>query len=118
MRQDVKDLIELQGATREFFQSLLAFGVPQDYAFDCRLIASELLANALKHSGCAATLKWLVTAQTIELWVSSPVRFEPPVESHCSNIDAESGRGLFLVDQFSFERTVTDEGAIKVTVKF
>ena len=118
MRQDVKNLIEMQAATREFGEALLAYGVPQELVFDCRLIASELLANVLKHAGCTATLKWALTESQVEIFVLSPIPFHPPKESRCSGVYAESGRGLYLVDSFSCERIVTEDGAIKVTVKF
>jgi anti-sigma regulatory factor (Ser/Thr protein kinase) len=118
MRQDVKNLIEMQAATREFGEALLAYGVPQERVFDCRLIASELLANVLKHAGSTATLQWLLGEEQVEIFVLSPIPYEPPKESRCSGIYAESGRGLFLIDRFSYERTVTEDGAIKVTVKF
>ena len=117
MRQDVKNLMELHRVTREFCDALLAAGVPQERAFDCRLIANELLANTLKHSQCEATLCWAVLERKVELWVVSPVPYTPPSQSACSDILAEHGRGLYLVDTFSCERTVTEDGAIKVVVK-
>ena len=118
MRQEIKNLMELQNATREFCDALLSCGVPQERAFDCRLIASELLSNAIKHSGAQATLRWLVTVGQVELWVISTVPYTPPSRSKCSDILAEHGRGMYLVDSFSFERTTTDDGAIKVVVKW
>ena len=71
----------------------------------------------MQHSDGVASLESEIRGEFIELKVRSSVRFCPPEESRCSEVYAESGRGLFIVDNVCTERSFTEDGGIKVLIK-
>lgn len=91
--------------------------VPEDCVFYSKLVVSELIDNIFRHSDGDASLTGEVKGEFIELTVNSSAYFCPPTESRCSDVYAESGRGLFLVDSVCAERTATEEGGIKVRIR-
>ena len=56
-------------------------------------------------------------AEGVSLTVYSSGGFSPPETSACPSAFAEGGRGLFLVDTVAVERTVTEDGGIRVLIK-
>ena len=118
MWTEIKTVVDLKDATQALCLLLEERLVPQDTIFDCRLIVNELVGNVLRHSNGCAFLRNSVQSDRIEIYVRSTEGFLPPIESSCSPVTAEGGRGLFLVDSVSVSRTVTPEGYIKVSVKY
>ena len=118
MWTEIKTVVDLKNATAALCHALEERLVPQDKIFDCRLIVNELVGNVLRHSDGYASLRNIVEPGRIEIYIRSTQAFFPPIESRCSPVTAEGGRGLFLVDSVSISRTVTDEGDIKVVVKY
>ena len=108
---------ELKNATATLCAELTGYGVDKNAIFDCRLVITELVGNILKHGDGQARLEVEVTQESVLITVASPQKFTPPKISCCSGVYAESGRGLFLVDCYSEERTLNQEGAITVTIK-
>ena len=108
---------ELKNATATLCAELAGYGVEKNAVFDCRLVITELVGNILKHGDGQARLSVEVTQECVLITVSSPQKFIPPKISRCSGVYAESGRGLFLVDYYSEQRTVTKEGSITVKIK-
>ena len=49
--------------------------------------------------------------------VRSANSFRPPEHVDCSAVDAEQGRGLFLVDALTVSRTYSEEDGICVIVR-
>ncbi len=113
----VKKLTDLQDAINRLCEFLEEWEVPYDNVFDSKLVVSELVSNALKHTKGVATFESEVTDGFIKIKVSSSVAFTPPEKSVCSDVYAEHGRGLFLVDSVCESRTMNEKGEIVVTIK-
>ena len=118
MKYEVKNLNELQETARMLSLFLVEQGLPRELAFDSRLIISELAANVLKHSRSVARVEVALLTKEVVLTVYSENGLLPPEFSVCSEVTAESGRGLFLVDKLSTKRTVTEDGGVRVTIQF
>ena len=117
MFMEVKNFEALKEAMKELCDFLAESDVPEDSVFDSKLVVSELVSNVLQHSDGVASLEREIRGEFIELKVRSSVRFCPPEESRCSEVYAESGRGLFIVDNVCTERSFTEDGGIKVLIK-
>lgn len=118
MKYEVKNLNELREVARALSVFLLENEVPRELAFDGRLIISELVANVLKHSRSVARIEAAVNGSEVVLTVYAEDGSLPPQRSVCSEVTAESGRGLFLVDRLSAKRLVTEDGGVRVIIKF
>ncbi|WP_329176693.1 ATP-binding protein [Streptomyces sp. NBC_01477] len=88
------------GRARHAVAEALPYGLPPQLGIELGLITSELVTNAVRHGTCADDQVELV------LWpadghywlaVSDPGTGKPAVD-HRPPPDAESGRGLLLVD--------------------
>lgn len=117
MKYEVKNLNELREASRALSVFLLEKEVPRELAFDSRLIISELAANVLKHSRSVARIEAAVLVGQVVLTVHAEDGSLPPEFSVCSEVTAESGRGLFLVDKLSAKRLVTEDGGVRVIIE-
>jgi anti-sigma regulatory factor (Ser/Thr protein kinase) len=73
--------------------------VPEDRMDDLRLLTSEVITNAVVHTGsaCAVCVRW--TGARVRVEVTDAVPNPPQVESQA--LEAESGRGLRLVSALS-----------------
>ena len=118
MRFEVRTTTDLKNATQTLCKHLEAHAVPNEKVFDCRLVINELVGNVLRHSDGYATMNSVIANGCVEIYVRSTHAFFPPENSTCSSPNAESGRGLFLVDSVSISRTVTPDGEIKVVIKY
>jgi anti-sigma regulatory factor (Ser/Thr protein kinase) len=90
--------------------------IPSDSIFDSKLVASELVANVIKHSGGIASLHTEVRDGAIHLKIVSSNPYPLPEKGVCSDVYAENGRGLFLVDSVCQTRTQTPDGEILVSI--
>ncbi len=117
MRFEIYDYDSFRVAVEELCKFLSSCELPQERVFDSRLVAHELLANVLEHSGGKARLIAEVTEGYIHLTVRAERAYRPPTESVCPDAEAERGRGLFLVDSVSAERVYTNEGEILVRIQ-
>ncbi|MGZ4436754.1 MAG: ATP-binding protein [Nocardioides sp.] len=88
-------------AARSFVAACLAEQDLAHLADDVRLVASELVTNALKHAGtpCMVTLEGFVSSVRLAVWDGSTLA---PVPVTGSGVD-EGGRGLVLVEELSRE---------------
>ena len=93
----VKDLEALQPALDGLCQLLTAHNVQEERLFDCKLIACELVGNVLKYTNGEAGLQVQFDGEFVTLKAVSESFFRLPTKIVCSDITAESGRGLFLV---------------------
>lgn len=85
--------------------------------FNCKLVADELVSNALQYGGGSAVFSFELCGDTVRIVVKSANEFCPPEESSCSDSFSERGRGLFLVDAVSEERYYSREEGISVIVR-
>ncbi|UXY33014.1 ATP-binding protein [Streptomyces sp. HUAS TT20] len=76
---------------------------PSDAADDVHVVASELVANAITHSGCASFRIRVsrLDRTTVQVLVTDTSRKEPTLRP--AGADAETGRGLRLVDVLSLK---------------
>lgn len=95
----------------------LAVSVPESAVFSSKLVASELLTNALLHGSGRAQLSYLFEGGEIRINVYEEGGVRPPDGSVCSDVYAESGRGLFLVDALSDGRTFSETEGVCVVIK-
>ena len=117
MEHFVYDISSLKVAVDELCTFLAGRGVAQERVFDSRLVANELLGNVLKHAKATANFTYLIEDGHVHITVRSSVAVTPPKTSVCSDVLAEHGRGLFLVDSVSVERTITENGGVLVKIK-
>lgn len=113
----VKTLTDLQDALDRLCGFLEEYEVARDNVFDSKLVVSELVANALKHSQAVASFDSEVKDGFIRIKVASSRPFALPEKSVCSDVYAEHGRGLYLVDSVCESRTTNESGEILVTIK-
>lgn len=114
---EIDNYTSLRGAMEAVSQLLAERNVASERVFDTRLVISELVGNVLRHAKTSATLGVIFSGECIELRVCSEMPFVPPAVSKKVEVFAESGRGLFLVDSVSEERTCTKDGEIRVRIK-
>ena len=107
---------DFKRAIDEICVYLTSKSVCKEKVFDCKLTAHELISNVLQHSGGSAVLEVAVTETAVEITVRAENTFEPPIKGKCPSIEAERGRGLYLVDSVCEERVFTQEGEIVVRI--
>ncbi len=117
MQFEIHDYPTMQKSIADFCRFLADFGLSAERIFDCRLVANELIGNVLRHTPGKARLQGDIEDGFVVLTVRSSVAFMPPKTSNCSDVYAEHGRGLFLVDSVCAERITTDEGDILVRIQ-
>lgn len=116
MEFEIDDFFRLKQALLEMCRLFALEQVPKETVFSAKLVADELITNALKHGGGKAFLSVSRGEGEIYLNVKSLKSFSPPEKSVCPDVLSESGRGLFLVDSFCDKKETTPFG-IKVTIK-
>jgi anti-sigma regulatory factor (Ser/Thr protein kinase) len=108
------------GRARRWARSRLAgsgVGVDEQLAETLVLLVSELVTNAVVHTGCPAVLRLLLSgvrdgsADTVRLEVAD-ASARPPVP-RCAEGDATNGRGLALVEGLADRWGWTSEGVGK-----
>ena len=111
-------VIDSFSALRQALQEICAEierGAPENIVFDCKLVIDELVSNVLQHGGGKAYLT-VETREEIFIFVRGENSFRPPERSVLSPLDAEHGRGLYLVDALVSSRTFSEEEGIAVTI--
>lgn len=114
---EIENYASLKEAMESVSRFLIERDVPAERVFDARLVTSELIGNVLRHAKSTAKLCVELCGGFVEVRVLSEIPFIPPIRSEKAEVFAESGRGLFLVDSVSEERTLTKEGGILVRIK-
>ena len=114
---EIDDLNTLKTAIAQMCSVFRNDEIPEGAVFDCKLVAKELLSNALRYGGGSARFKFERSGDEIRISVKSANDFVPPKTSVCSEVTAERGRGLFLVDSVSTARRYSKEEGICVIVK-
>ena len=107
----------LHTALGQLCRFLTENGASEHGVFHSRLAATELVGNVFRHAKATARLQLEVQGEFIQIEVYSSVRTSPPKQSVCSDVYAEHGRGLFLVDSICEKRVVLDDGTVKVVIR-
>ena len=116
MVYEIYDYDGFKMAIDEICAILSSHAIPLEKVYDCRLISHELIGNVLQHSGGGAQLRVELKEEYLLICVKAERVYQPPKKSECPANNAERGRGLYLVDSFSAERTFSDDGEIIVKV--
>ena len=115
---EIFDYNTLKSALHNLCRGLREFNVPQDAVCDSKLVADELVSNALQHGGGKAYLTVEVTEDLISLRVKGAYAFSPPDETMMVKVDAERGRGLYIIDALVETRESSFDGGTFVTIRF
>ena len=91
--------------------------MPEGAVFNSKLVASELLANVLEHGSGKAEFSYAREGGEIRIRVHEEHGVRPPDTSVCAPVDAESGRGLFLVDSLSIRRSFSEQEGVCVVIR-
>ena len=113
----VKGPADLQEALEGLTKFLLENGVSGERIFDSKLVACELLANELKHAESETELFSELKDGHIEMKIISQKAFAVPKRIVCSDVFAESGRGLFLVNELCEGQIFSEIDGIRVKIK-
>ena len=114
---EVNDHDALRAALSRMCGALERECVGDDAVFTCRLVANELLVNALEYGGGSAVFSARREGNALRICVRSAVAYRPPACSSCSEVTAERGRGLYLVDALCEARDYTEEEGIRVLIR-
>lgn len=107
---------DLRASLRTVCDDLLGKGVAENTVFDSRLVIFELVSNIFQHGGGKAFVTVEADSRAIGISVRGERAFRPPEKSECSPVDAERGRGLFLVDAVASGRSYSEEKGVCVTL--
>ncbi len=116
MKFEIDGYNALKEALHLICAALFAENVPEGAVFDSKVVANELIVNALRYGGGRAYVSVQSGDGEIRIAVRGANAFRPPEKTECSAADAERGRGLFLVDALSLRRAYSDDEGIIVTL--
>lgn len=111
MKFEIDSFGALREALLHITREIAEMGVSEGTVFDCKLVVDELVSNVLQHGGGRAQLV-VECGENIRIAVRGQRRYIPPERSVCSPVDAEHGRGLFLVDALTLTRGYSHEEGI------
>ena len=114
---EIDNFNALREALNRLSTGLLEQDVPQDAVYDSKLVASELVTNALRHGGGKAFFSVIIEENAISLSVRSVDSFRPPDKSILSGSESEHGRGLYIVDTIVETRRYSEEGGTSVVIR-
>ena len=114
---EIEDFNALKAALNSLCNGLTQREVPTETVYDSKLVAAELVSNALRHGGGKAFFSVAVEDDVISLSVRSLNAFRPPDTSILSGLDSEHGRGLYIVDTLVETRRYSDEGGTSVVIR-
>ncbi|MFD6549681.1 ATP-binding protein [Streptomyces sp. NPDC058398] len=102
-------------AVRRLTTAHLKYQALEELVDDAIVVVSELVTNAIKHSGgTQVTVTMVIGDQQLQLFVHAAVQDGGP-QLRSASEDSESGRGLFLVDRIARTRSgrwgIGDAGA-------
>ncbi len=116
MTEWIEDFAALRRALERLCAALE--GLPEETVFDSRLVANELLSNALQYGGGRAKLTYRLGEGEVHISVKSANGFRPPEKTALTAPLSERGRGLFLVDELVSSRIFSEAEGICVVLKF
>lgn len=117
MNFEIDSYNALKAALNTLCTGFVQRDVPQETVFEVKLVADELLSNALRHGGGKAYFTVVMDGDVISLSVRSLHAFRPPDQSVLVSRESESGRGLYLVDRIVEEREYSEEGGTSVIIR-
>jgi anti-sigma regulatory factor (Ser/Thr protein kinase) len=112
----VKNYAALQEALSALCAFLDRAEIPKERVFDAKLVACELMSNALKYAGGETGLEGKIKDGGIELKIYSKQYFKLPKTVACADLFAEHGRGLYLVNEICKGEMKAEEDGIRVRI--
>lgn len=113
---EISDHAALKAGIARMCAALEELGVPENAVFSSRVVAHELLTNALEYGGGAARFTFALKEGEIYISVRSGRAFEPPKRIARADLYAERGRGLYLVDALSKRREYSEAEGVCVVI--
>ena len=113
----IDDRTALKRAMQELTDYLHAASASEEGVFHSKLVMSELVGNVFRHSEGGASVALEHIGAFLQLTVRATKPFYPPQTSTLSDVYAENGRGLFIVDSVCEERTTSPDGEICVKIR-
>ena len=114
---EIDDYNALRQALPEMCNVFTQEALPEDAVFNSRLVATELLSNVLQHGGGRAYFRVQREGSEIRISVKGANDYRPPEKSTLADVNAERGRGLFLVDEYCVCRDYSELEGIRVILK-
>ena len=114
---EIENYQTMQMAMETLSRFFAEHGVPSEKAFDCKLVACELVGNVLKYADGKAGLRVEVLDGFARLKALSDSFFGLPERIECSGLYAESGRGLFLVNTLCEGEITAEADGIVAKIK-
>ncbi len=112
----VKDCAAMQEALSALCAFLEGCQIPTEKVFDAKLVACELMSNALKYAGGETGVESDIKNGSIELKIYSKQFFALPKAVVCADLFAEHGRGLYLVHKLCKGKMNAEEDGIRVII--
>ncbi len=116
--ENIQDYTKMTEAIRSACKDLAQKSVPEDRLYDCRLIATELIANVIQHQHTAADLSVELQKDDIRITVESACR---PDFDICAVLQPSAydttGRGLFIVKELCDNRVYRTEYGVTALLK-
>jgi len=113
----VDDIRKMNEELRRFTDYLEGLNVGADAVFDCRLVSCELITNALRHCGGAASFSGVLRESGVEIKVCSAAASGKIAVPPLPDALAESGRGLYIVNSLSDGNVFIEGGNVTVIIK-
>ncbi len=114
---EIDDYNALTEALHQMCVNFSREDVPEEAVFDSKLVACELVSNALRHGGGRAYFRATLDKDVIRLNVQCSLGYRPPEKCCCSEVSSETGRGLFLVDSVCESRDYDEREGIRVVIR-
>ena len=116
MKFEIGDYNALRAALARMCAGLAEASVPEGTVFDSKLVANELVINALRYGGGRAYFSFRAGENGVRISVRSEIAFRPPETVSRTDPQAERGRGLYLVDMLAGDRDYSEEEGVIVVV--
>jgi len=114
----IDDFNALRMALQKMCERFSDEAVPEEFIFNSKLVADELLSNVLRHEGGPAHFIAELSDAEITISVRGSGLFCPPEGSVLADVEAECGRGLYLVDAIADARRYSKEYGTSVVIRF
>lgn len=114
---EVSDIKNMNAAMQDFAEFLKDGDVCEDDVFDSRLVGCELISNVLRHCGEKAVFSGVITGDEIIINVASVNSGGFVLRPALPDVFAESGRGLYIINEVSGGNIRMDDNAVIVTIK-
>lgn len=113
----VEDIKDMNAFVKKFSDYLESENVDADCVFDSRIVCCELISNVLRHCGEAALFNGYLTGEEVIIYVAGENPLGKLPAPTLPDILAESGRGLYIVNELSGGNMRVQGNGIKVIIK-